>query len=666
MQQRTVIAVEHISGRRGLLVGLVPALMVALLAPPAATAPNEGSEPAGGASAPAAVREQAQDDGLVRVLVELDVPATPEGALSPERAASQRHGIDRAQQAVLDAVERRERRVTARLQRIPFLGLRVTPAGLELLEQAPRVADITLDELHQPVRSGTVPHVGGDQAHADGFDGEDHTVAVIDTGVDRDHPTFSNTDVQEACFVQTATGTGCPNGEEGAGAAQPTSDHGTHVAGIAVGSATDETYDGRSDGDGVAPAADLLAIRVFPDSGGALQSDIVRAMEHVAGQAEQGEPVAAVNLSLGTGTLYSGACDDQAYEDAAAMLASHDVATVAATGNSGSQSQIIKPACVPGIFSAGATAVPPDHPEPGVPPESEIASYANRGPDLVDLVAPGNVVAPVPGGGLDFLQGTSMAAPHVAGAFAVLQQAGQGTRSPAAVREDLREAAEGVPEERGAPDAACYDELRVARAVDLASESVTVTGAVTDGEVPIGCANVTVDEAGTTDSAATAEITTSSQGTFALDLAPATYTVSADAPGYEQGHKEVTVSGSGDRNVEVALTPATRLAVTVTDSSGQAIQGASADVESGDGAPPELEGSTDANGAVSWSDDQGDPVPTGEVTVTASADGYQDASQTTEVAPDEANGVGLSLEAEGGLLQPILDLLDLGGLGLGL
>lgn len=668
MRQRAVIDVERTFGRRGLLVGLVLALSVALLAPAAATAADEGSEPADGASAPAAVRDQAQDDGFVRVLVELDVPATPEGALSPERAASQRHGIDRAQEAVLDAIDPRERRVTARLQRIPLLGLRVTPAGLQLLEQAPRVVDIAADEAHRPLRGGTVPHVGAADAYAGPQgqgQGSGQTVAVIDTGVDATHPAFDATAIQEACFV-SSNGGGCPDGGaeqtgEGSAAPPPDDGHGTHVAGTAVGAATDRTHQGRSDGPGVAPAADLLAVRVFPESGGAAyQSDIVRAMEHVAAEAETGEPIAAVNLSLGTGATYQTACDDDAYEQASALLASHGVATVAATGNDSSASGVSKPACVEGVVGVGATAIPEELDDGDThPSEVGIASYSNTGGGLADLVAPGNVVAPVPGGGLDFLRGTSMAAPHVAGAWAVLQQATEERITPASALEVLRATAELVPDDRGAgSDPPEHREVRLSAAIDsLAEPTGGISGEVTDSGSGDAISDAKVVAVGERSFSAH----TGSAGSYLLRLAPATYTVTAEADGYEPATAaEVAVPESRTATVNLRLEPATRLAVTVTDGGGQPIEGASVDAGSG-----ALTGTTDATGEVRWSSGEDADVPTGEVTVTATADGYQDASQTTEVAPDEANEVGLSLEAAGGgLLQPILDLLSLGGLGL--
>src|SRR5690606_25804093 len=85
----------------------------------------------------------------------------------------------------------------------------------------------------------TIPQIGADVAHANEDDGDGFAVAVIDTGVDGDHPMFGSRLIEEACFSVSGD---CPNDANvmlGAGAAAPCSsaqcDHGTHVAGIAVG-----------------------------------------------------------------------------------------------------------------------------------------------------------------------------------------------------------------------------------------------------------------------------------------------------------------------------------------------------------------------------------------------------------------------------------------------
>ncbi len=115
-----------------------------------------------------------------------------------------------------------------------------------------------------------IPWVHADYAHSLGYDGTGYTVAILDTGVDKDHYYLDNGKVvSEACYSTTYSGYSsfniCPGGSNSTGvnSAEPYGgscpagecDHGTHVAGIAAGTHTDFS--------GVAPDADIIAIQVF-------------------------------------------------------------------------------------------------------------------------------------------------------------------------------------------------------------------------------------------------------------------------------------------------------------------------------------------------------------------------------------------------------------------
>jgi subtilisin family serine protease len=275
--------------------------------------------------------------------------------------------------------------------------------------------------------SDSVPLVEADLAHEAGLDGSGTVVAVLDSGVDRAHPFLAGAVVAEACFASAETGAGgdCPNGNStqlGTGAAANCTfapeacRHGTHVAGIAVGSGPDFT--------GVAPGAGLIAIQVFHASTDcilffeefpcprAFASDIVAGLEHVYELRDQ-YSVAAVNLSLG-GAAYDSACDAESPLFAAVIdnLKSVGIATVAASGNDGLTYGLAEPACVAAAISVGATTT-----------ADEVAWFSNASDDL-DLLAPGSPInSSVPGGEFDVLEGTSMAAPHVTGAWAIVRQA---------------------------------------------------------------------------------------------------------------------------------------------------------------------------------------------------------------------------------------------------
>jgi subtilisin family serine protease len=92
-------------------------------------------------------------------------------------------------------------------------------------------------------------------------------------------------------------------------------------------------------------------------------------------------------------------------------LRSVGIATVVASGNSSSRNSILTPACISSAISVGATT-----------DTDAVSSFSNVA-DFLDLLAPGSLItSSVPGGGLGIMNGTSMATPHVAGAWAVLKQ----------------------------------------------------------------------------------------------------------------------------------------------------------------------------------------------------------------------------------------------------
>jgi hypothetical protein len=130
--------------------------------------------------------------------------------------------------------------------------------------------------------------------------------------------------------------------------------------------------------------------------------------------------IAAANLSLGNSTLNPAYCDaaNPSMKAAIDSLRSLGIATIVSSGNNSYTSGLSVPACISSAVSVGATrdgssgATPTD----GIWPQSNSASYLN-------LLAPGQWInSSVPGGGYENFAGTSMAAPHVAGAWAVLKQ----------------------------------------------------------------------------------------------------------------------------------------------------------------------------------------------------------------------------------------------------
>jgi subtilisin family serine protease len=388
---------------------------------------SQGQAPA--ATPPAvwqSLREKAADKGVIRVIVRLNTVFSPEGGLSsPAAVQRQRDNIRAIQDSALRKLEGTSFRLHGRFQYIPFLALEVDAATLEQIKELPEVAGIEEDVLERPSLASSNAVIGSGAALSRGLTGSGKVIAILDTGVDKTHPFFAGGKVvSEACYSSTTSSTSslCPGGAAestapGSGANCPANvagcNHGTHVAGIAAGNP------GTGANFGVARDAGIIAIQVFSkytffSDVGAFVSDQIKALERVYALAGDFD-IAAVNMSLGGGLYGSRAsCDaDNASRKAAIdNLRSIDIATVAASGNDGYTGYIGAPACISSAISVGASD---DNDQ--IPFFSNIATF-------MDLVAPGvGVESSVPGGGTASFNGTSMATPHVAGAWAVLKQA---------------------------------------------------------------------------------------------------------------------------------------------------------------------------------------------------------------------------------------------------
>ena len=258
--------------------------------------------------------------------------------------------------------------------------------------------------------------VGADAAWTEGYTGEGLAVAVIDDGADVTHPFLRDRVIFEGCFADR-----CPNGQPtmlGTGAAAPVGTHGTHVAGIVLGQSVDD------DLSGVGPGLRLMIFNVANrDSAGMAGNGILAALDRVLTLArERPGLIGAVNMSLGAERDTYGVCQATVWDLAADLFREAGIPVVVASGNGSTEDRAAPvgfPACVEGFVSVGA-----------VDKTGQVAEFSNSGPAL-DVLAPGvdiqSSVLEGSGGRVrqsyDAFDGTSMAAPHVAGAMALLRQA---------------------------------------------------------------------------------------------------------------------------------------------------------------------------------------------------------------------------------------------------
>jgi hypothetical protein len=305
---------------------------------------------------------------------------------------------------LLDALSPARSRGARRYTRIPFLAIRLAQrADLERLLARPETGMVFRDRRLRPMLAQSLAQVDQGAASVRGALGAGQTIVIADTGVDYGRTAFG------ACAAPGAAGckvTVAADLAEDDGARDDIG-HGTNVAAIAL---------------GVAPAARIAAFDVFGPDGTAFESDVIAAIDWAI-EHRRAHAVAAINLSLGGGASRS-PCGGDPLSDAIAVARAQGILTTVAAGNDGFSSSLSSPACAPAAISVGAvydTAIAGVSYEPCSDedaPAGSVACFSNSA-SFLSMLAPGAFIT---AGGYT-MAGTSQAAPHVAGAVAVLRSA---------------------------------------------------------------------------------------------------------------------------------------------------------------------------------------------------------------------------------------------------
>lgn len=362
----------------------------------------------------AAMRQKAQQGGLVSMIVQLRTVAGPVQAAAPAVAATQ--------QSLRAAATAMGIRTIRPVGRSPFAVVEVNARQLDELIASGLVTTVEENVALVPHLQESVPLVRAPEAWASGANGSGKVVVVVDTGVDSTHPFLAGKVVAGACAAPDCDND--PYTHNGISYGQPCAfgcAHGTVVAGIVAGTASDRN--------GVAPQASIASIRVFQNSSSGTWEGLINALDYTRTTLATKYSIAAVNLSLGTPTYHAaGNCDDDwpsiTYQIDALRAAG--ILTIVSSGNDNTASGVSAPACIKNAIAVGSTTdVPADN----------VSTFSNSGPNL-DMLAPGDVItSSVPGGGFASYRGTSLAAPHVAGAVADLRSTSVGASASAAAIE---------------------------------------------------------------------------------------------------------------------------------------------------------------------------------------------------------------------------------------
>lgn len=353
---------------------------------------------------PALTRVEGGEATLLLVrLAEPDV-VLPQAAQSAEAARRKARNAlkDRLEAAVADAGFERIRRY----EQLPMLAVRVRDAKvLRRLAARDEVLEIYEDIPLYAILDQSLPKIGLPVAVAKGQQGTGTAIAVIDTGVDYTRSDFGGCTapgVPAGCRVAYAQDFAPDDG------ARDANGHGTMVAAIAA---------------RTAPGATILALDVF-DGSSASSVDVVEAIDWAIANRTVYN-IVTLNLSLGGSTKFTDPCTaGNPFRPALQSARAAGLVAYVASGNSAYSDGLAMPACTPeaesvgAVYDANAGSVIWSACTDSTTAADKVACFSNSA-SFLDLLAPGAMITAAGSTG----GGTSFAAPHAAGAHAVLRAA---------------------------------------------------------------------------------------------------------------------------------------------------------------------------------------------------------------------------------------------------
>ncbi|MBI5929657.1 MAG: S8 family serine peptidase [Chloroflexi bacterium] len=388
------------------------------------------------------VMAAAQDKGPIRVIVQLRTPSIGFG-----RAEFNPRLNNQMQNDVLATISGKFD-LRYQYSHLPAIAGYADFATLVQLQANPLVESIVIDEPSSMHMGQSGPAIQADVVRDTyGLRGRGVTIAVLDTGIDTNHPDLSDDIIAQHCETQGS----CPPSNTASGiSAEDANGHGTNVSGVV-------TSNGVVAPIGFAPDAKIVAVRVLDASGAGFVSDWVDGLNWVIAN-QSTLDVDIINMSLGTNALYANATTCNSAQPtvltAVTTLINNGVTIFASSGNQGSSTALASPSCNTGVVAVGATYDSDLGREPdagtyntlfggswpacfdAATNTTTITCFTNSNAEL-DLLAPGSQITSAGmGGGTSTYRGTSQASPTAAGVAALMLEANP-TLTPAQIQSVL-------------------------------------------------------------------------------------------------------------------------------------------------------------------------------------------------------------------------------------
>lgn len=252
---------------------------------------------------------------------------------------------------------------------------------------------VSIKSIEEKVPEG-ISSIGSETKWTQGYTGKGIIIAVLDTGCNTEHPDLSDRIVGGYNFTKEHSGD--------ISIFSDTNGHGTHTAGIIAGSKNNKGIVG------VAPKASLLILKVLNKLGGGKIESLIDAIHYsIDWRGSNGEKVRVISLSLGTKS------PNKELHKAIQRAIANDISVVAASGNNGDGDMNTNEYRYPGAYEEVIVVGATDQ-------LNQVARFSNTN-EFIDLYAPGvDIYSTYLNEEYAILSGTSMAAPHVSGAIALL------------------------------------------------------------------------------------------------------------------------------------------------------------------------------------------------------------------------------------------------------